>query len=81
MGLSVVGEIAEGLVARGKPPETPIAVIANGASPEQKSVVANLRTVAERVATSDLASPALIVMGEVVRSRAALRDVVASVGT
>ena len=69
MGLSVVADIAAGLMARGKPSSTPIAVIANGTCQEQRVVAATLADIGEVLAGSDLPSPALIVMGEVVARR------------
>ncbi len=74
MGLSVLAEIADGLIRRGRAANTPIAVIANGSRSNQKIVVATLATVADRVASCSLVSPALIILGEVVTRRAALLD-------
>lgn len=80
MGLSVVAEIADGLIARGKAATTPIAVIANGTRQEQKVVVSTLADIGEAIANSDLPSPALIVMGEVVALRGQLHAVVRQIG-
>ncbi|MGD9662753.1 MAG: uroporphyrinogen-III C-methyltransferase [Porticoccaceae bacterium] len=77
MGLSVVAEIAEGLIARGKSPRTPIAIIANGSCSDQQLVISNLADIGEVVATSELPSPALIVVGEVVSHRNSLQAVIA----
>ena len=71
MGLSVIADIAAGLVARGKPPATPVALIANGSRRDQQVVVATLETVAARLEESGLPSPALIVLGDVVSRRGA----------
>src|SRR5205085_5601040 len=57
------------LLEHGRPPETPVAVISNGTVPQQRTVVATLRDVAERVRAAGLMSPAVIVVGEVVRMR------------
>jgi len=78
MGLSVVAEIAEGLIARGKPAGTPIAVIANGTRSDQRTVAATLADIGRALAASDLPSPALIVVGEVVAKRGQLRQVAAA---
>ena len=77
MGLSVVAEIAAGLIARGKAANTPIAVIANGSCSDQQLVVACLADIGAVVAGSDLPSPALIVVGDVVSHRNSLQAVVA----
>ncbi len=76
MGLSVLGEIADGLISRGRAAATPIAVIANGSREDQKIVVATLSTVEAVVASSPLPSPALIILGEVVAKRAVLTTMV-----
>jgi uroporphyrin-III C-methyltransferase/precorrin-2 dehydrogenase/sirohydrochlorin ferrochelatase len=81
MGLSVVGDIAAGLIERGKAADTPVAVIANGCRADQQVVVATLETVAERVRQSALPSPALIILGEVVTHRRALLDVAVGVSS
>jgi uroporphyrin-III C-methyltransferase len=64
MALRRIGEIAGSLMASGKPPETPAAVIASGTLPEQRTVTATLAEIAE--AAADLEPPALLVIGEVV---------------
>lgn len=66
MGLSHVGEIADGLIQAGRNPETKIAVISNGTTSEQKKVIGNLGNICELVKTVYLKSPAIIVVGEVV---------------
>ena len=79
MGLSVVGEIAAGLIGRGKSPDTPIAVVANGSRDNQQIVVATLATIEQTLAATPLPSPALILMGDVVARRSAAAAVAASV--
>ena len=69
MGLDRIDRIAVRLLEHGRPPETPVAVISNGTVPQQRTVVATLRDVAERVRAAGLMSPAVIVVGEVVRMR------------
>jgi len=64
MGLGRLGEIAAGLIAHGKPAETPAAVISSGTLPDQQSVVAPLAEIADAAAC--VAPPALVVVGEVV---------------
>jgi uroporphyrin-III C-methyltransferase len=65
MGLAALPAIAEGLVGAGKAPDTPAAVVSGGTTTDQTTVVAPLRDLAEAAAA--LASPALVVVGEVVR--------------
>jgi uroporphyrin-III C-methyltransferase len=63
MGLAALPGIIEGLLAAGKPPDTPSAVISRGTTPEQETVVAPIGELAS--AAFALASPALIVVGDV----------------
>ncbi len=63
--------VADGLVGAGLDPETPAAVISNGTLPEQRVATGRLRDVPELARTLD--APALLVVGEVVRLRGALR--------
>jgi uroporphyrin-III C-methyltransferase len=64
MALGGLAEIAARLIEHGRDPNTPAAVIASGTTPEQESVSAPLADIAE--ASTELASPALVVVGDVV---------------
>lgn len=72
MGLSKVKEIANKLMEAGMSPETGAAVISRATTPEQKTCVASLLKIAEEVEKAALPSPALIVVGEVVKLRGQL---------
>jgi siroheme synthase len=61
-------------VAGGHPASTPVAVISNGWSPEQRTVVGTLASIADDVAAADLRTPAVTVVGAVVDLRAILGD-------
>jgi hypothetical protein len=65
MALGGVAEIAAGLVAHGRDPETPAAVIGSGTTADQRTAVASLAGIAEVAA--EVEPPALVVIGEVVR--------------
>jgi uroporphyrin-III C-methyltransferase/precorrin-2 dehydrogenase/sirohydrochlorin ferrochelatase len=69
MGLANLPAIAGRLQAAGLPPETPVAVIAQGTRPDQRTVEGTLDNIAARVAAAGVASPATIVIGEVVSLR------------
>ena len=69
MGLSKVGEIADGLVAAGRDRKTPAAVISHATTPQQQVCVGNLETIAELKGERQLTSPAMVVVGDVVRLR------------
>ncbi|QYX81342.1 uroporphyrinogen-III C-methyltransferase [Streptomyces akebiae] len=67
MGVDKIGRIAETLVANGKSPDTPVALIQEGTTAAQRRVDATLATVAETVLTREVKPPAVIVIGEVVK--------------
>jgi uroporphyrin-III C-methyltransferase len=64
MGLGHLAEIAAGLVAAGKSPSTPAAVVSRGTHADGHSVTGELRDISSRAA--GLESPALLVVGDVV---------------
>ncbi|WP_044562838.1 siroheme synthase CysG [Azospirillum sp. B4] len=64
MGLSKAGLVAERLIAAGKAPTTPAALVENGTRPDQALVVGTLAGLADLAAGR--AGPALILVGEVV---------------
>ncbi|MGW5236166.1 uroporphyrinogen-III C-methyltransferase [Streptomyces nodosus] len=67
MGVDKIGKIAETLVAHGKAPDTPVALVQEGTTAAQRRVDATLATVAATVAAEEVRPPAVIVIGEVVR--------------
>jgi uroporphyrinogen III methyltransferase/synthase len=69
MGMRRIGEIAAAMLAGGRPPTTPVAVIQWGARPEQRVVTAPLDRIADAVRDRGLKNPAVIVVGEVVSLR------------
>ncbi|WP_201353661.1 uroporphyrinogen-III C-methyltransferase [Hydrogenimonas urashimensis] len=66
MGLHNLPNIAKNLIRIGRSAETPVAVISKGTTPEQKSVVGTLETIAKKVKEAGIKTPALIVVGNVV---------------
>ena len=58
--------IAARLMAGGRPATTPVAVIAEGTMPGERTVLSTLETVAEDVVREDVRPPAIVVVGEVV---------------
>lgn len=67
MGLANLAGIVSGLRDAGMAASMPVAVVQNGTLPAQRSVVSRLDQVAADVASAGLASPALVVVGEVVK--------------
>ncbi len=67
MGVRTLPQIAAELVAAGRNPETPAALIQEGTSARQRVVRATLATLHDEVRRAGLGAPAVIVVGEVVR--------------
>lgn len=73
MGLSRVAQICDVLLQAGRNPQTPIAVISQGASPMQQVVTSTLADMPQELVKHTLVSPAIIVVGDVVHLRSKLR--------
>ncbi|MEV6345072.1 uroporphyrinogen-III C-methyltransferase [Actinoplanes sp. NPDC051851] len=66
MGLKNLPRIAERLIAEGRAPETPVAVIQEGSTAHQRSLRSTLGEVAAAVADAGIRPPAVVVIGDVV---------------
>ncbi len=66
MGITSAAEWSRALIERGKPPDTPVAVIRRCSWNEQTVHRATIATVADLIAEHHLRPPAVIVVGEVV---------------
>lgn len=69
MGIKNLPLIAQGLIGGGLSPDTPAAVVEKATLPEQRVIVAPLSRLAALVQAQGVRSPAVIVVGEVVRLR------------
>ncbi|RAU20627.1 uroporphyrinogen-III C-methyltransferase [Paramagnetospirillum kuznetsovii] len=69
MGLKHLDRVAKRLMAAGRRPDEPMAVVCDAATPRQTVLETTLGQVAEAVATAGLKPPALLVLGSVVRLR------------
>ncbi|MCP4718852.1 MAG: uroporphyrinogen-III C-methyltransferase, partial [Desulfobacteraceae bacterium] len=69
MGVKNLENIVKNLVANGKAPETPVALVRWGTTSRQQTVTGTLETIVEEVKTAKLKSPAIIVVGHVVNLR------------
>jgi uroporphyrinogen III methyltransferase/synthase len=69
MAVKPLADIAARLVAAGRDPATPAAVIRWGTTAAQRTVVAPLSGIAAAVDAAGLKPPALVIIGEVVRYR------------
>ena len=73
MGWRNLEEVTASLIRHGRAPDTPAAAIHWGTEPYQRTVVGALRDIAARSIDAGLSAPAVIVVGEVVSLRHALR--------
>jgi uroporphyrinogen III methyltransferase/synthase len=69
MGVGRLEAIAHRLIEAGKPAQTPAAIVADAARATQKTVLATLATLAEKAQAAEIAPPAIVIVGEVVRLR------------
>ena len=73
MGLVGLADICAALIAHGRAPETPVALIEKGTTRDQRVLIADLSSIAETVAQNDVHGPTLLIIGEVVKLHASLR--------
>ncbi|MCG3211474.1 MAG: Uroporphyrinogen-III C-methyltransferase [Anaerolineae bacterium] len=67
MGVKRIRHIARDLMAAGRPADTPAMAIQSGATDQQFSVTATLETLPDAFDAAGITTPAIIVIGEVVR--------------
>jgi uroporphyrin-III C-methyltransferase len=72
MAIKHLGRIAAELMAGGRSPGEPVALVSNASTPEQRVLETVLSRCADDVAVSGLAPPAIVVVGEVVKLRGGL---------
>lgn len=72
MALKGLRQIAARLVEHGRNADTPVAVVQNVTSDDQKIVIGNLADIADLAEAHGIISPALVIVGEVVRLHAKL---------
>ncbi len=73
MGVRGAGEIQAGLLAGGLPAHTPVVVVQNASLPQQRHAGTTLGALVDVIAREQLASPSVIVVGDVVAGVAAAR--------
>ena len=69
MAVKNMDELTEKLIANGKPPETPVAVVRWGTRPEQRTIISTLGEIAADMKQKEIKPPAVVVIGEVVKLR------------
>jgi len=67
MGVATLVPITQGLVKFGASPDLPVAVIERGYSPTQTTTISTLASIVSDAALAKVNSPAVLVIGEVVR--------------
>ena len=76
MGVTALAETARRLIESGRPPTTPVAIVESGWTPAQRTTTATLADAADVAARAGVRSPAVVVVGEVVRVREQVGDLV-----
>ncbi len=72
MGVKHIAGICEQLIAHGADANLPVAVVEKGGLSEQRVVTSDLKELPAKVALNKITSPALIIVGEVVKLRQSL---------
>lgn len=76
MGMSNAPSISSQLIEGGMSPDMPVAVITDGSTPKQKCSVSVLSDLAAMIERDGLKAPGIIVIGNVVKEREILGDLV-----
>jgi uroporphyrin-III C-methyltransferase/precorrin-2 dehydrogenase/sirohydrochlorin ferrochelatase len=69
MGVRLLRDSAAALVAAGRPASTPVAIVEGGWTARQRTTVGTLADIADLAASRGVASPAVVVVGDVVALR------------
>jgi uroporphyrinogen III methyltransferase/synthase len=67
MGVSRLEQNVAALIEAGKSPQTPAAMVEKGGWPEQRTITGTLADIAEKARSAKVESPAILVVGDVVR--------------
>jgi len=73
MGVKNIAQIKEALIANGKAPDTPAALIRRGTTPQQEIITGKLSDIAAKAQAAHFSPPAILVVGNVVDLRETLR--------
>lgn len=73
MGLARIGEICSNLINGGLNKSTPVAVIQNGTTPQQKLLIGNVSNIAKLVKQKKFSPPTIIIIGNVVKLSKSIR--------
>ncbi|MFN2340495.1 MAG: uroporphyrinogen-III C-methyltransferase [Halanaerobium sp.] len=73
MGVGKLPQVVERVLAAGKSPKTPVALIRWGSRSEQETITGTLTDIVQKVKAADFKPPAVTVIGEVVNLREKLK--------
>ena len=65
-GVTAAGSVAEALLAGGRRPDTPVAVVCDGSMPGERTVFSTLAALTSDLEREAVKPPAIIVVGDVV---------------
>ena len=68
MGVARCEELQRELLAAGLDPATPVAIVSNATRPEERTVISTVSTLAATLRAAQIRSPAVMIVGEVVRA-------------
>lgn len=74
MGMAKLAQIVSILEGFGKE-ELPVAIIQNGTTSEEKTIVGTVQNIVERAVEANMGAPSIIVLGETVRLRMELSEI------
>ena len=66
MGVGNLQNICQKLIAHGKSSSTPVAIIENGTTLKQRTIIGTLETIYNQAVEAHISNPAMILVGEVV---------------
>src|SRR5690606_8423133 len=69
MGVGNLENICKKLIEFGKPSDTPVAIIENGTTIDQRTITGTLQTIYIRAMEEKITNPAMIIVGNVVKVR------------
>jgi uroporphyrinogen III methyltransferase / synthase len=72
MGVRTLPQIADRLIAGGRNPEEPAAVVERGTFPDQRTIIGTLATIATRAADAEVRAPSITIVGAVAALHARL---------
>lgn len=71
MGIHNAVKVTQGLLAKGMTGKLPVAIIENGTCTNQRVLITNLKALPDTIIEKAVKSPALLIVGNVVRARVA----------